>query len=151
MNNQISVHWEEESEITFRNQVGGNWLLSSTGTQLEGNSQAKTHWNLDETHSHQISHAAVGTVSRSNKLPGRAAGGPCSLTRWVAQDGAVVLRPQQAQPSSGEHPWPRAGGREAAMLCWQCVPLPVGSFGCPPAWRVHESLTDPGYPKFMLP
>lgn len=75
MNDEKSVHWLEESEITFRNQMRRNWLLSNTGKWPEGNSQDTTHWNHGETHGHWILHAAVGTVSVGNKLSGRVAGG----------------------------------------------------------------------------
>lgn len=147
MDDEISVRWLEESEITFRNQMRRNLLLWGTGKQLEGNSQDTTHWNLAETHGHRNSHAAVGTVSMGNKLWRRATGGTCSLTRWGPQDRAAVPRPRRAQPGSGEHPWRGAGGRRGSHAV---PPCPAGSFGCPPAWKLRECLTDPGHPKFIL-
>lgn len=133
MDDEISVRWLEESEITFRNQMRRNLLLSGTGKQLEGNSQDTTHWNLAETRGHRNSHAAVGTVgtvSMGNKL-------------WGPQDRAAVLRPRWAQPGSGEHPWHGAGGEEAAMLCHPALQGPLGAHQLENSVNASQTLGTP--------
>lgn len=137
------MHWLEESDVTFRNQMRRNWLLSSTGKRPEENSQGVRHWNLGEAHSHRISHAAVGTVSTGTKLPGRAAGGTGSLTRWAPQYGVAVLRPWWVQSGSGEHPRHGAGGREAVMLCHPSLQGPLSAHQLEKSVSASQTLDTP--------
>lgn len=143
MNDDISVHWLKESEITFRNEIRRNWLLSSTGKWLEENSQDTTHWNLGETHSHRISHAAVGTGSIGTKLSGRATGDTGSLTWWPPLYGAAVLHPWWAQMGSREHPWHGAGGREAVMLCHPSLRGPLCAYQLEKSVSASQTLGTP--------
>lgn len=135
MNDEISVHWLEESEITFRDQMRRNSLLSSPGQQPEGKSQDTLTLQWDP----EILPLGFALRAPITNTP------EGLLRRWALQGWGSwgLWRASLA--------W--CWGRETAVLCH---PTPLGatvwkSPHSPQAHQIYAALDRPPNPLLQLP